>query len=131
MISKGLGWLWFSMVVATLTLNAYAQTAASGAITGVVVDAKGAPIANASIGASVTGNGAERTVFTDAAGNFTIAPLAVGTYELVVKAKGFLVSKYTDVAVRVTETTRLNPSLTEMAATRSTTSGRILRQKNP
>ena len=46
---------------------------------------------------------------------FTVASLPVGVYDVVVKAPGFSTSKYSDVEVRVTETTRLNPSLGDLS----------------
>ena len=45
------------------------------------------------------------------AATFTAASLPVGAYDIVVKATGFSTSKYSDVTVRLTETTRFNPSL--------------------
>jgi TonB family protein len=40
-----------------------------------------------------------------------VPSLPVGAYDLAVKAAGFSTSKYNSVDVRLTETTRLNPSL--------------------
>ena len=94
-------------------IGANAQGGATGAITGEVVNAKGTAISNAQIEIVPSGAvSALRTVFSDASGNFTAASLPVGVYDVTVKASGFSTSKFSDVAVRLTETTRLNPSLT-------------------
>lgn len=94
-------------------IGANAQGGATGAIAGEVIDAKGAPVSHAQIEIAPTGAvSALRTVFSDGSGNFTAASLPVGIYDVTVKASGFSTSKFGDVAVRLTETTRLNPSLT-------------------
>jgi hypothetical protein len=82
------------------------------AITGVVVDVKGAPVSSAQIDLTIAGSSAvTRTVFSDADGNFIVPSLPVGAYDLAVKAAGFSTSKYNSVDARLSETTRLNPSL--------------------
>jgi hypothetical protein len=96
-------------------IGANAQGGATGAIAGEVVNAKGTAISNAQIEIVPSGAvSALRTVFSDASGNFTAASLPVGVYDVTVKASGFSISKFSDVAVRLTETTRLNPSLTAL-----------------
>ncbi|HTS34106.1 MAG TPA: carboxypeptidase regulatory-like domain-containing protein [Candidatus Solibacter sp.] len=94
-----------------LSFSGYAQSGATGAIAGVVVDSEGNPVSGAQIDITFVGTTATREVFSDASGNFTVASLPVGTYDVVVKAAGFSSSKYNSVTVRLTETTRLNPSL--------------------
>ena len=98
--------------VVILPFSADAQGGATGAISGNVVDSKGISVSNAQIEITAAGSGtAVRTVFSDASGNFTAPSLPVGDYDVVVKAAGFSTSKYNSVTVRLTETTRLNPSL--------------------
>jgi hypothetical protein len=105
----------FLMTAVVIPHSADAQGGSTGAISGVVVDSKGAPVSNAQIEISAAGVAAAvRRVVTDAGGNFTIASLPVGAYEITIKATGFSASKYSNVEVRLTETTRLNPSLVEM-----------------
>ena len=112
MTRRVLAALSFLAVLLALPLSAYAQGGSTGAITGVVVDDKGAPISNAQLEVSAAGSGTTvRTVFSDGRGNFTVAPLPVGAYDVAVKARGFSTSKFNNVGVRLTETTRLNPSL--------------------
>lgn len=112
MTRRVLAVLSFLAVILALPLSAYAQGGTTGAIAGVVVDDKGAPISNVQIEVTVAGSSnALRTVYSDGAGNFTVASLPVGSYDVAVKATGFSTSKYNNVGVRLTETTRLNPSL--------------------
>lgn len=99
------------IIVCSFSLNVYGQSSATGAIAGVVVDSKGSPVSNAQVDITFAGTTATREVFSDASGNFTVASLPVGDYDVVVKATGFSTSKYNSVTVRLTETTRLNPSL--------------------
>ena len=123
MTCRKLGLLVFVLLGLIFPLIANAQGGAAGAIAGEVVDSKGAPVSSAQIDIVLAGtNAVVRTVYSDAEGNFTAAPLPVGAYDLTVKATGFSVSKYSDVAVRLTETTRLNPSLAALA-NNSATSG--------
>jgi len=102
-------------IVLLLCFSAYGQGGATGAIGGAVLDSKGAPIANAQVEIRVAGSSAAvRTVFADGSGNFTVASLPVDSYDMVVSAPGFSTSKYNSVMVRLTETTRLNPSLSSV-----------------
>ena len=105
----------FIGVLATVFLlcfRAYGQGGATGAIGGAVLDSKGVPIPKAQVEIRVAGSStAVRTVFADGSGNFTVASLPVNAYDMVVSAPGFSTSKYDSVMVRLTETTRLNPSL--------------------
>lgn len=104
-------------LIMMLPVGAYAQGGATGAISGVVVDASGAPVSAAQVEVSAAGNStAVRTVIADSTGNFTVPSLPVGPYDVVVKASGYAVSKYNSVMVRVTETTRLNPALSSLSS---------------
>ena len=110
MTGRTLTLLFFTTLL--VSVSAYAQSGATGAIAGVVVDGKGIPISRAQIEITAAGSSnADRTVFSDDNGNFTVPSLPVGAYDVVVKASGFSTSKYSSVTVRLTETTRLNPSL--------------------
>ncbi len=110
MIGRILALLFLTLFV--VPFSTLAQSGATGAITGVVVDVKGAPVSSAQIDITIAGSSAvTRTVFSDSDGNFIVPSLPVGAYDLAVKAAGFSTSKYSGVGVRLTETTRLNPSL--------------------
>src|SRR5437879_11678075 len=88
---------------------ALAQGGATGAITGTVQDSTGAVVANAEVRIVNQDTGAvARTTKTDANGSFTAPLLPVGTYTVAVTSPGFQEGKSADIAVRVTETTRIN-----------------------
>ncbi len=92
--------------------SGYGQSGSTGAISGAVLDSNGAPVANARVEIRVAGSSAAlRIVFSEGDGNFTVASLPVEAYDVVVSGTGFSTSKYNGVVVRLTETTRLNPSL--------------------
>jgi Carboxypeptidase regulatory-like domain len=115
------------LAIFLLSIGALAQSGATGAITGVVAAIKGAPISGAQIDISSPGGSTTaRTVFSDDSGNFTVPSLPVGVYDVVVKAAGFSTSKYNGVTVRLTETTRLNPSLDGSATEKTEASANIV-----
>src|SRR5437762_3589983 len=60
-----------------------------GTITGTVVDATGAVVANAAVEARNTETGAAYPVAASGTGNYTIPQLPAGTYELEVTVPGF------------------------------------------
>lgn len=66
-----------------------ADSNSTGSIAGVVTDANGAVIPNATVIATNTVIGVSRTVSTNADGQFLITNLAAGTYVLKVEATGF------------------------------------------
>jgi hypothetical protein len=87
---------------------AFAQGGATGAITGTVQDPSGAFVANADVRITNQDTGVlERTVKTEPDGSFTAPLLPVGRYVVKVQAPGFAEGKFANVAVRVTETTRM------------------------
>lgn len=120
MTRKKLALVFSVMFALSIPFSLYAQSGATGAIGGSVADVKGTPVANAQVEIVVGSGAVVRTVFSDAGGNFTAASLPVGVYDVVVKAQGMSTSKYSDVAVRLTETTRLNPSLVALQSQSST-----------
>ena len=86
----------------------WAQGGATGAITGSVVDPSGAYVANAEVRIVNQDTGVlARSLKTDANGSFTAPLLPVGTYSITVSSTGFGDAKFTDIVVRVTETTRM------------------------
>ena len=99
-----------------LTVSAFGQGGATGAITGTVQDASGAVVANADV--RITNqetNVLERSVRTGPDGNFTAPLLPVGTYSVSIEASGFAQGKFDGIAVRVTETTRMIAKLSPQA----------------
>lgn len=90
----------------------FAQGGATGAISGVVQDASGAVLAGAQVNITSEATGEViRQTTTDSSGAFTASLLPVGTYAVIVTAKGFPNTKYPGVVVRITETTRMTATL--------------------
>src|SRR5260370_19383408 len=106
--------IWISFMAAVaLVAQAFAQGGATGAIAGTVQDASSAFIANAEV--RITNQDPrvlDRTARTDASGSFTTPLLPVGTYTVSVKSSGFADASFSNIVVRVTETTRLIATLT-------------------
>jgi hypothetical protein len=70
-------------------LPVQAQGAAGGGIQGTITDPNGAAVAKAQVTATNTETGVAVTHTTDNKGLYSISPLAVGTYNVEVTAKGF------------------------------------------
>jgi len=91
---------------------AAAQGGATGAISGTVQDVSGAVVAGAEVQIINQDTGAvTRTLKTDANGAFSAPLLPVATYTVKVVATGFGEGNFKDIAVRITETTRLTAKL--------------------
>jgi hypothetical protein len=102
-----------NFVAVALSLAAFGQGGATGAITGTVQDPSGAVVGNADV--RITNqdtNVLERSIKTGADGAFTAPLLPVGTYRVSIQAAGFTEGKFADIVVRVTETTRMIAKLT-------------------
>ena len=93
-----------------ITSAAFAQTD-RGTITGTVLDPAGAVVPGATVAAKNTATAQEYTVGTTATGNYTMANLPAGAYELTVTAMGFKKYVRPAVTVQVAETTRLDATL--------------------
>src|SRR5438105_3816603 len=103
---------WLAIVVVCLLGQAFAQGGATGAITGTVQDQSGAVVANADIRIINQDTGTvTRITKTDATGSFYATLLPVATYTVQITNAGFREAKIPDVAVRVTETTRMTAKL--------------------
>src|SRR5713226_7584650 len=91
-------------------LRAQSQ-ATTGIIRGVVTDPSGTPVANAQVILHETQTNFNRTLSTDAAGNFTGTLLPLGTYDVTARAVGFAEVKQTGIVLRVGETVPLRLAL--------------------
>ncbi len=89
----------------------YAQTSATGALTGTVTDPSGAVIAGATVTATNAGTGQTRTVATDANGAYKFSLLPPGNFDVKFSAQGFQTAEVPSVTVNVTETPVLNRAL--------------------
>jgi Carboxypeptidase regulatory-like domain/TonB dependent receptor-like, beta-barrel len=100
--------LWLPLMAVALLSRGFAQGGATGAITGTVQDQTGAVVPNADVRIVNQDTGTvTRTAKTDASGTFTATLLPVATYTITVTSSGFREAKFPDIAVRVTETTRI------------------------
>jgi hypothetical protein len=112
-MSKFMPSLFSILIVAVLSVGqAFAQGGATGAISGTVQDATGAVVANADVRIINQDTGmVTRTAKTDATGSFTANLLPVATYTVTIASAGFREAKIPDIAVRITETTRMTAKL--------------------
>src|SRR5579871_668854 len=102
------------------TLAAFAQSD-RGTITGTISDPTGAVVANAAIEAKNVATGAVYPVASSATGNYTIAQLPAGNYELTITVAGFKKFVRTDLSVEVAGTLRVDATLSVGAASESVT----------
>src|SRR5690349_3272740 len=100
------------MLLFVLLLNAVvsAQTF-RGTILGTVTDPNGAVVSGAKISVKNTSTGLERSTTTDDAGNYTVAELPVGPYEVRVEQTGFVSSVVSNVTVEVSAERRVDVQL--------------------
>ena len=103
-----------------LGFSAFAQTD-RGTITGAVSDPAGAVVANAVVEAKNADTGTVFQAGTSATGNYTLAQMPVGTYELSVTVPGFKKSVRPGIIVSVAVTVRVDFTLEVGAATESVT----------
>jgi hypothetical protein len=105
---------YFSSLILMLSCAclAFAQGGATGAISGTVQDASAAVVSGAKVRVTSEATGQQvRELTTDEAGIFTVTLLPVGNYTVEVNAAGFAPSKFTGIAVSITETTRMIATL--------------------
>lgn len=82
-----------------------------GTIAGVVSDASGAVVPNATVTASASAGGETRSVVTGSNGEYRIEPLTPGEYTVLVSAQGFAKTKVERVIVRTSVITSNNVQL--------------------
>ena len=92
-----------------------------GTITGTVVDPAGAVVANAPIEARSLETGAVYPAASTTTGNYTLAQLPVGTYELSAAVPGFKKYVRRGLTVQVAETLRIDVTLEVGSASESVT----------
>ena len=76
------------LLISLLSITVSAQTF-RGTILGTVTDPNGALVAGAKVTVKNTNTGLERSTTTDEAGNYTVAELPIGLYEVRVDQSGF------------------------------------------
>ncbi len=105
-----------SAIVGIFVGSSHAQTAGTGALSGIVSDATGAVIDGAKITVTNTATGAAKDVMSSRTGNYTVSLLPPGTYRVEAFKQGFKLSSYPEITVNVTEISLLNIRLSVGAA---------------
>ena len=91
-----------TFLLAFLTaVSCLAQSASSGDLRGLILDASGAPVAKAQLKLSSAATGQTRTLESDIRGNFLFRSIAIGDYSLSVEAPGFAVFRIAELQVSV------------------------------
>lgn len=111
--------LWLTICVLLCAWGAFAQD--RGTITGTVADPAGAVIANAAIEARNLETGVTYPVVTTSTGNYTIAQLPVGQYEVTATVPGFKKFTRSGITVLVGQVLRIDVALEVGQATESVT----------
>src|ERR1700730_1370857 len=94
----------FYVVLAVCLSAAVSAQQITGSIRGTVVDATGAAVQGASVGASQTETGLSRSSLTDRSGGYVLLELPVGHYRLQVEGKGFETYVQQGIVLDVNET---------------------------
>ncbi len=90
----------------------FAQLTADASVQGVVTDASGGAIANASVKLESPGTGAVRETTSNNAGEYRFELIPAGNYKATVIARGFETQILDNIVLAVSRTTTLNASLT-------------------
>lgn len=106
-----------ALVVCCLAAGLMMAQSDRGTITGTVSDPTGAVVGAASVAARNLDTGTRLETVTTGTGNFTLASVPVGPYEVVVEAAGFSRSVQTGITVQVALTVRLDVTLKVGATT--------------
>jgi hypothetical protein len=102
-----------ALLVCSLYSSAlYAQTAATAAIVGEVLDPTGSAVAGASVEILDPSTSLSRKVTANETGNYTISGIAPGKYTISASARGFRTAIIQNFAVEVARGYRLNLTLT-------------------
>jgi len=109
-----------AVLLSLCAFTAFAQSD-RGTITGTVTDATGASVANAMVEAKQLDSGALFPTTTTDTGNYTLAQLPVGPYEVNITASGFKKFVRSGFTVQVAQTIKLDAQLQVGAASESVT----------
>ena len=101
-----LQWLIAAFLWALFPTPAHSQT--TGQITGTVRDAQGAVIVSAVIQLENSATSERRTTASDPFGNYALAFLPSGVYELIVSSRGFATGRFNNLRVGASQITTVN-----------------------
>src|SRR6516162_2761059 len=93
-------------ILTLFAIAAFSQTF-RGDLAGVVTDSSGAALANAIVKAENPSTGLSRSTTSGGSGEFLVAELPVGTYQLTVSMAGFETRKIADIEIAVAKTTNI------------------------
>jgi len=96
---------------ALVAISAFAQTPTTGGISGTVRDGQGAVIVKAAIQLKNTATGEQRSTASDTSGNYALAFLPAGVYELSVFSSGFATGRFSSLRVGINQLTMVNVAL--------------------
>jgi Carboxypeptidase regulatory-like domain len=115
----------FALLVAVafciLAPSLFAQTAATGALSGTITDSTGSVVPNATVTVTSTATSQVRTAMTGGDGSYRIGLLPPGDYRIKFEAAGFKAIEIPTVTVTVTEIATLNQVLTVGSQTQEVT----------
>ncbi len=120
-----------ALLAASAPAAVYAQQT-TAAVRGVVTDAKGGAVANATVVIIHTPSGTRDTTRTDSAGRYEVGGLKVGgPYEINIEANGFQASKTTDVYLNLGDQQKLDVALEDASGQVLTVTGKRSSLSNP
>jgi carboxypeptidase family protein/TonB-dependent receptor-like protein len=100
----------FAFMFAIILVAATAHAQSTATVQGTVLDTQKAAVPGATVVVRNTATGAERTLVTDATGNFTAASLPPGPYQVEVSLQGFQ-TQTREVTLQVSQTRQLDVEL--------------------
>src|SRR5258708_24241777 len=113
-------YLFLTLCLMLLALALFAQ-GDRGTITGTVADPAGAVVAGAPVEARNTGTGVVYQTETTTTGNYTLAQLPAGTYEISLTVSGFKKFNRSNLAIQVAQVLRVDVGLEDGSASESVT----------
>jgi outer membrane receptor protein involved in Fe transport len=96
------------LVLCFVSAASFAQSASTATIVGTVVDPQGAVVAGAKVTATNTATGVDRSTISTNSGEYTLAFLPPGAYDVKVEAKGFTAGQAKAVKLSVGDKQDLN-----------------------
>src|SRR5579863_2322290 len=121
------------LIVALAPVAAFAQSASTGTVTGVVKDSTGAAVAGATVTLTDTTTKDTRTTAANDVGTYFFANVSPGTYNVAIKKAGFRVAQFSNQVVTVGSALTLNATMEVGSATQVievTTTGAELQTMN-
>ena len=106
----------FALMFIILLATAVSAQTFRGSILGTVTDPNGAVVSGAKVSVKSKATGLERSTATDDSGNYTVAELPIGPYEVRVEQTGFVPSVVSNVTVEVASERRVDVKLTVAGA---------------